>query len=96
MKITGIDIMLMTMGAPATVSSPRNPVVLCAHTDEGIYGYGEMGLTYGCAKYGALGDARYFPPSRSAWIRLTQRKSETGSFEPHSGVTVEECWCLAP
>ena len=60
MKITSVDVILVTMGRAATKSSPWNPTVIRVNTDEGISGYGEMGLTYGRAKDAAYGMAQDF------------------------------------
>ena len=49
MKITSVDVILVTLGRAATESSPWNPTIIRIHTDMGISGYGEMGLTYGRA-----------------------------------------------
>ena len=53
MKITSVDVILVTLGRAATESSPWNPTIIRIHTDMGISGYGEMGLTYGRAKNAA-------------------------------------------
>ena len=60
MKITSVDVILVTLGRAATASSPWNPTVVRINTDEGVSGYGEMGLTYGRAKNAAFGMARDF------------------------------------
>lgn len=60
MKITSVDVILVTLGRAATESSPWNPTIVRINTDEGISGYGEMGLTYGRAKNAAYGMAQDF------------------------------------
>ena len=60
MKITSVDVMLITLGEPSNIGTPWNPVVVRINTDEGISGYGEMGLTYGKAKDAAYGMAQDF------------------------------------
>jgi len=60
MKITSVDVILVTLGRAATESSPWNPTIIRINTDEGISGYGEMGLTYGRAKDAAYGMAQDF------------------------------------
>ena len=60
MKITSVDVSLVTLGRAATASSPWNPTVVRINTDEGVSGYGEMGPTYGRAKNAAFGMARDF------------------------------------
>jgi len=55
MKITSVDIFLITIGRPSVLGSPWNPVVVRINTDEGISGYGEVGLAYGDTKYGPFG-----------------------------------------
>lgn len=60
MKITSVDVILVTLGRAATESSPWNPTIVRINTDEGISGYGEMGLTYGRAKDAAYGMAQDF------------------------------------
>ena len=60
MKITSVDVILVTLGRAATESSPWNPTIIRIHTDMGISGYGEMGLTYGRAKNAAYGMAQDF------------------------------------
>lgn len=60
MKIVSVDVILVTLGKAATESSPWNPTVVRINTDEGISGYGEMGLTYGRAKEAAYGMAKDF------------------------------------
>ena len=60
MKIVSVDVILVTLGRAATESSPWNPTIIRINTDEGISGYGEMGLTYGRAKSAAYGMAEDF------------------------------------
>lgn len=60
MKIVSVDVILDTLGKAATASSPWNPTIIRINTDEGISGYGEMGLTYGRAKDAAYGMAKDF------------------------------------
>ena len=60
MKITSVDVILVTLGRAATESSPWNPTIIRINTDEGISGCGEMGLTYGRAKKAAYGMAQDF------------------------------------
>lgn len=60
MKITSVDVILVTVGRAATESSPWNPTIVRVNTDEGVSGYGEMGLTYGRAKDAAYGMAKDF------------------------------------
>ena len=60
MKITSVDVILVTLGRAATESSPWNPTIVRINTDEGISRYGEMGLTYGRAKDAAYGMAQDF------------------------------------
>ncbi len=58
MKIISADVILDVTGRAATVSSPWNPTIIRINTDEGISGYGEVGLTYGRAKDAAYGMAK--------------------------------------
>ncbi|MDW6003300.1 mandelate racemase/muconate lactonizing enzyme family protein [Vibrio mangrovi] len=62
MKITSIDI--FQMGQPRnTETKPYNAVVVRINTDEGIHGFGEVGLAYGAgssAGVGMLKDLSYF------------------------------------
>ena len=60
MKITSIDIFLVTIGQPSVKGSPWNPVVVRINTDEGISGYGEVGLAYGDTKEAPFGMCRDF------------------------------------
>ena len=60
MKITSIDIFLVTTGQPSVPGSPWNPVVVRINTNEGISGYGEVGLAYGDTKESAVGMCRDF------------------------------------
>ncbi|MEL7647662.1 MAG: mandelate racemase/muconate lactonizing enzyme family protein [Sedimentibacter sp.] len=55
MKIASVDIFLVTIGRPSVLGSPWNPVVVRINTDEGISGYGEVGLAYGDTKDGPFG-----------------------------------------
>jgi galactonate dehydratase len=61
-RITGVDI--YQLGKPRnTKAKPFNPVVLRLETDEGISGFGEIGLAYGAgssAGFGMLKDLAYF------------------------------------
>lgn len=62
MKITSVDI--YQMGKPRnTKAKPYNAVVVKINTDEGISGFGEVGLAYGAgssAGFGMLKDLSYF------------------------------------
>ena len=60
MKITSIDVFLVTIGRPSVLGSPWNPVVVRINTDEGISGYGEVGLCYGDTKEAPFGMCRDF------------------------------------
>ena len=60
MKITSIDVMLITTGQPARIGDAWNPTVVRINTDEGISGYGEVGLVYGKAKDSGYGIAQDF------------------------------------
>lgn len=62
MKITSVDI--YQLGKPRDgKTKPFNPVVVVLNTDEGITGFGEVGLAYGAgssAGFGMLKDLAYF------------------------------------
>jgi L-alanine-DL-glutamate epimerase-like enolase superfamily enzyme len=62
MKITSVD--LFQMGKPRnTKTKPYNAVAVRLNTDEGISGFGEVGLAYGAgssAGFGMLKDLAYF------------------------------------
>jgi L-alanine-DL-glutamate epimerase-like enolase superfamily enzyme len=62
MKITSVDI--FQMGKPRnTKTKPYNAVVVRLNTDEGISGFGEVGLAYGAGSSGGVGmlkDMAYF------------------------------------
>ena len=60
MKITSIDVFLVTIGQPSVPGSPWNPVVVRINTEDGISGYGEVGLAYGDTKESAVGMCRDF------------------------------------
>ena len=60
MKITSIDVFLVTIGQPSVPGSPWNPVVVRINTEDGISGYGEVGLAYGDTKGSAVGMCRDF------------------------------------
>lgn len=55
MKITSVDVMELT-GKDAM----WRPIIVRINTDEGIYGYGEVGLAYGNAASGGFGQAKDF------------------------------------
>ncbi|HEX2965555.1 MAG TPA: hypothetical protein VHO84_07205, partial [Syntrophorhabdaceae bacterium] len=62
MRITSVDI--YQLGKPRDgKTKPFNPVVVVLSTDEGIRGFGEVGLAYGAgssAGFGMLKDLAYF------------------------------------
>lgn len=64
MKITSVDVIKTVVGgneANASVGGvPWSPTVVRINTDEGISGYGEIGLAYGDATYAQVGMARDF------------------------------------
>lgn len=60
MNITSVDVFLVTIGRPSVLGSPWNPVVVRINTDEGISGYGEVGLCYGDTKEAPFGMCRDF------------------------------------
>ena len=62
MKITSVDIMKVTMSKACCPDIPWNPVVVKINTDEGISGYGEIGLVYGVASNAGFGMAKDFAP----------------------------------
>lgn len=79
MKITSIDIFLVTIGRPSVPGSPWNPVVVRINTEDGISGYGEVGLCYGDTKEAPFGMCRDFAKliigmdamnSEAIWARL--------------------------
>lgn len=47
MKITSVDCMLIDSGNPCQGRNTWNPIILRVNTDEGISGYGEVGMAYG-------------------------------------------------
>jgi len=50
MKITSVDVLKVNTGASKRVEGvPWNPIVAIVNTDEGISGFGEVGLAYGNA-----------------------------------------------
>lgn len=69
MKITSIDI--YQLGKPRDgKTKPFNPVVVRLNTDEGISGFGEVGLAYGAgssAGFGMLKDLAYFVLGADPW-----------------------------
>ncbi|MCR4805318.1 MAG: mandelate racemase/muconate lactonizing enzyme family protein [Clostridia bacterium] len=67
MKITSIDVFLVTIGQPSVKGSPWNPVVVRINTDEGISGYGEVGLAYGDTKEAPFGMCRDFAKLIIGW-----------------------------
>lgn len=67
MKITSIDVFMVTIGSPSVPGSPWNPVVVRINTDEGISGYGECGLCYGDTKWSAFGMCRDFAKLIIGW-----------------------------
>lgn len=60
MKITSIDIIKAATGGRASDGTLWNPIFLKVNTDEGITGYGEIGLAYSDAIYAAVGICRDF------------------------------------
>ncbi|MFS0784446.1 mandelate racemase/muconate lactonizing enzyme family protein [Bacillus sp. 1P06AnD] len=60
MKITSVDVMKLTQGAPTVKGTPWNPTVVRINTDEGISGFGEIGLAYGNAEKAQFGMAQDF------------------------------------
>ena len=47
MKITSVDCMLIDSGNPCQGRNTWHPIILRVNTDEGICGYGEVGMAYG-------------------------------------------------
>lgn len=60
MKITSIDIIKANTGGRACDGTLWNPIFLKINTDDGICGYGEIGLAYSDAIYAAVGICRDF------------------------------------
>lgn len=58
MKITSIEIIKVATGGRASDGTLWNPIFLRINTDEGISGYGEIGLAYSDAIYAAFGICR--------------------------------------
>ena len=57
MKIASVDI--LELQSPLTAMGWR-PIIVRINTDEGIYGYGEVGLSYGHAASAGFGIAKDF------------------------------------
>ena len=68
MKITSVDIIKMfkvpSEQCEIGVAGPWHPIIVRINTDEGISGYGEIGLAYGIA----TASAWILPNALSAWI----------------------------
>jgi L-alanine-DL-glutamate epimerase-like enolase superfamily enzyme len=62
MKITSIDIIIPNTGGRACDGTRWNPVFLQINTDEGLTGFGEIGLAYSDAIYAAIGILQDFCP----------------------------------
>ncbi len=60
MKIASVDIMALTIGKASVEGSPWRPTVVRINTDEGICGFGEIGLAYGTAQDASYGMAKDF------------------------------------
>lgn len=58
MKITSVDVILVTCGRPGRIGDAWNPTVVRINTDVGISGYGEVGLVYGKARNAGYGIAQ--------------------------------------
>jgi L-alanine-DL-glutamate epimerase-like enolase superfamily enzyme len=59
MKITSVDVFQLTLGSSAGgKGAPWAPVIVRVNTDEGISGYGEVGLAYGVGSTGGFGMAK--------------------------------------
>lgn len=59
MKITSVDAILVKCGNPCQGRNTWNPIIVRINTDEGICGYGEVGMAYGKgfrAGYGIIQD----------------------------------------
>jgi galactonate dehydratase len=59
MKITSVDVMKLS-GESCVKGTPWNPVCVRINTDEGVFGYGEIGLAYGDAGKAQFGMAQDF------------------------------------
>ncbi len=55
MKIVSVDCMVIDSGDPCKGRNTWNPVIIRINTDEGISGYGEVGVAYGKAYRSGFG-----------------------------------------
>lgn len=62
MKITSVDIFSHNMGSQFANGAPWTQVVCRINTDEGISGFGEVGLAYGCGCNAGVGILKDFAP----------------------------------
>ena len=62
MKISSADIIISNTGGRACDGTRWNPVFLRINTDEGVSGFGEIGLAYSDAIYAAIGILQDFCP----------------------------------
>ncbi len=62
MKITSIDVIEVTTARATVKGVPWFPVIARINTDEGISGFGEVGLAYGNSQKAAFGILRDFAP----------------------------------
>ena len=69
MKITSVDIIDVANDLQSSTSKWR-PVVVKINTDEGICGYGEVGMAYGVGASAGFGMAKRSAPT-GAWAKGT-------------------------
>ena len=62
MKIVSVDIIISKTGGKACDGTRWNPVFVKINTDEGISGFGEIGLAYSDAIFAAIGILQDFSP----------------------------------
>ena len=60
MKIKSVDVMRLVLSKINFTTSRLHPTVVRINTDEGISGYGEIGLSYGAAEHASFGMAKDF------------------------------------
>ena len=74
MKITSVDIIKMfkvpSEQCEIGVAGPWHPIIVRINTDEGISGYGEIGLAYGIAQNAGYGIGMDPLNSEAIWNKL--------------------------
>lgn len=90
MKIVSVDCMIIDSGNPCKGRNTWNPVIIRINTDEGISGFGEVGVAYGKGFRAGFGMIQDFAEVILGEDPMNSEKIWEKIYRTHSGGLGEE------